>query len=42
MFETDARMEGDGDECIVLHCRRGLVKLAIRTGTLLLYGVLCN
>ena len=32
VFETDAQMEGDGDECIVLHCRKGLVKLAFRTG----------
>ena len=32
VFETDAQMEGDGDECIVLYCRKGLVKLAIRTG----------
>ena len=32
VFETDAQMEGNGDECIVLHCRKGLVKLAIRTG----------
>ena len=32
VFETDAEMDGDGEECIVLHCRNGLVKLAIRTG----------
>lgn len=32
VFETDAQTEGDGDECIVLHCRKGLVKLAFRTG----------
>jgi 2-acylglycerol O-acyltransferase 2 len=33
VFETDAEMDGIGDECVVLKSRKGLVKLALRTGS---------